>query len=99
MYYSAHIVMLLLLVATIASGWIAVRTRAAADFVIFSGFVVVAAVGVVELFFGYTAQYDENMQLIEEKEGLLSIGAVLLLNVLGYFLVALGFAAKAWKLK
>ena len=87
--------LILFVVAVIATGIIAFKTKKYYDLMIFLGFFLYSFVLTINLFFGPSATIDAGNNIVK-KEGLLSFNFILTLELLANFLTAIGFSVKAY---
>ncbi len=97
-HYSLYIMLLMLVVVTVANGIIFYRIRIFDNLLLLTAFFLYASVLAINLFFGATATFDSQGQVLTETQGVLSITQTFSLQLLAHVLLAFGFSAKAYKI-
>ena len=96
-HYSLHAMLAMLIVATVANGIIFYRAKTLDNLFLLSAFFLYSFVLTMSLFFGPSATFDPQGQILTESQGILSITQTLSIELLAHVLLAFGFSIKAYK--
>ena len=96
-YFSVHIVLIATYIAAVALGAIYFRTKAFSDLCVFVGFLIYCGELTLQLYFGPSATFDADDNLVR-TEGLLPLTVALAAELTAAALIALGFTMRAYSL-
>ena len=96
-HYSLYIMLLMLIVVSVANGIIFYRIKTYDNLLLLAAFFLYASVLAMNIFFGATATFDSQGQVLTEAQGVLSITQTFSLQLLAHVLLACGFSIKAYK--
>ena len=97
-FYTPYYFLVLLIIASTATGIIFNKNRSKENGLIFLGFVIYTCTLVMNTYFGYSASFDLKNNVTEEVEGILSLNQNSALQLIATLFLSVGFGIKAYAL-
>jgi len=97
--FSPYIMLFLIVVASIATGIIFIQNKSTSNALLFAGFALHVFIFVFPLLFNISPmELNENNEAVKRMEGFLSFYQTILLELISFSFIALGFAINAYSI-